>query len=107
VFSGCAYKPLIGGKKCKGIEGIIAGGGEMIKEDTDPDVKDTALISAAQRAEHYEMAGYGTGRAYAQLPGMQDHARVLQQTLDEEGMTDKKLTALTESGINRDAAAGA
>jgi ferritin-like metal-binding protein YciE len=89
------------------MEGIITEGDEMIREDAEPDVKDAALISAAQRIEHYEMAGYGTVRTYAQLLGMQDHARVLHQTLDEEGMTDKKLTALAESGINLDAAAGA
>jgi ferritin-like metal-binding protein YciE len=89
------------------MEGIITEGDEMIREDAEPDVKDAALISATQRIEHYEMAGYGTVRTYAQLLGMQDHARVLHQTLDEEGMTDKKLTALAESGINLDAAAGA
>jgi ferritin-like metal-binding protein YciE len=95
------------GKKCKGMEGLIMEGEEMIKEDADPDVKDAGLIAAAQRVEHYEIAGYGTVRTYAQVLGMQEHARMLQQILDEEGNTDKKLTQLAESGINLEAASGA
>ncbi len=94
------------GKKCKGMEGLIMEGEEMIKEDADPDVKDAGLIAAAQRVEHYEIAGYGTVRTYAQVLGMQEHARMLQQILDEEGNTDKKLTQLAESGINLEAASG-
>jgi ferritin-like metal-binding protein YciE len=92
-------------KKCKGMEGVIAEGQEMLSEDLDPQVKDAALISAAQRAEHYEIAAYGTVRTYAQILGDEQAARLLQQTLDEEGQTDKMLTQLAESGINRQAQA--
>ncbi|MEO7723684.1 MAG: ferritin-like domain-containing protein [Chthoniobacterales bacterium] len=85
------------GPKCKGMEGLIKEGSEMIKEDADEDVRDAGLIAAAQRVEHYEMAGYGCARTYANLLGDKDGARLLQKTLDEEGATDKKLTKLAES----------
>jgi ferritin-like metal-binding protein YciE len=78
----------------------------MIKEKGDPDVKDAGLIASAQRAEHYEMAGYGTVRTYAQVMGHKEHVKLLQQILDEEGAADKKLTSLAESGINVEAASG-
>ena len=94
------------GKKCKGMEGLIAEGEEMIKENADPDVKDAGLIAAANRVEHYEIAGYGTVRTYAKLLGRNQDAMLLQQTLDEEGDADKKLTQLAESGINLEAASG-
>jgi ferritin-like metal-binding protein YciE len=94
------------GKKCKGMEGLIAEGEEMIKERGDPDVKDAGLIAAAQRVEHYEIAGYGCVRTYAHTLGMDQHATLLQQTLDEEGNADKKLTQLAESSINLEAASG-
>lgn len=90
------------GKKCKAMEGLVEEGSEVIKEDADPDVKDAALIAAAQRVEHYEMAGYGCVRTYANLLGYKSAAKLLQQTLDEEGDTDKALTKLSES-INVDA----
>ena len=83
-------------KKCKGMEGLIKEGKEMIKEDAEPEVKDAGLIAAAQRVEHYEIASYGCARTFAQLLGLNDIARLLQQTLDEEGETDKKLTAMAE-----------
>lgn len=92
-------------KKCKGMEGVIEEGQEVLDEDMDPQVKDAALISAAQRAEHYEIAAYGTVRTYAQYLGEDQAVRLLQQTLDEEGETDKKLTQLAESGINQRAEA--
>ncbi len=85
------------GPKCKGMEGLIKEGAEMIEEDADEDVRDAGLISAAQRVEHYEMAGYGCARTYANLLGDKDGARLLQKTLDEEGATDKKLTKLAEN----------
>src|SRR6188472_2533565 len=85
------------GKKCKAMEGLIEEGSEVIEEDMDPDVKDAALIAAAQRVEHYEIAGYGCVRTYAQLLGHSKAAKLLQQTLDEEGDTDKALTKLAES----------
>ena len=95
------------GKKCKGMEGLLEEGKEMMQEDMEDDVMDAALIAAAQRVEHYEIAGYGTVRAYAQLLGDKDAARLLQQTLDEEGAADKKLTQLAETTINVEAAVGA
>ena len=85
------------GPKCKGMEGLLKEGAGMIEEDADDDVRDAGLISAAQRVEHYEMAGYGTARTYAQLLGDKKGAKLLQETLDEEGATDKKLTQLAEN----------
>lgn len=96
------------GKKCKAMEGLIDEGKELMQEDADPSVMDAALIAAAQRVEHYEMAGYGCVRTYAQLLGYDDAAALLQKTLDEEGAADKKLTDLAETVINIEAnAAGA
>ena len=91
------------GKKCKGMEGLLEEGKELIQERPEPEVLDAGLISAAQRVEHYEIAGYGTVRAYAQLLGEEEHVALLQETLDEEGAADKKLTALAESSINIEA----
>ncbi len=79
------------------MEGVLKEGQEMIEEDAEDDVRDAGLITAAQRVEHYEMAGYGTARTYAQLLGDNAGAKLLQKTLDEEGATDKKLTQLAES----------
>ena len=87
------------GKKCKGMEGLIEEGKEML-EELDEENMDAGLIGAAQKVEHYEIAGYGTARTHADLLGLKKVARLLQQTLDEEGATDKKLTALAESIIN-------
>ena len=75
------------------MKGLIKEGQETINEDASPEVKDAALIAAAQRVEHYEMAGYGTVRTYAELMGHKSVAHLLQETLEEEGATDKKLTA--------------
>ena len=85
------------GAKCKGMEGLIKEGSEMIEEEGDDDVRDAGLISAAQRVEHYEIAGYGCARTYAELLGDNDGAELLQQTLDEEKETDRKLTELAGS----------
>lgn len=82
------------GKFCKGMEGILAEGKELLKEDAEPDVLDAGLITAAQHVEHYEIAGYGTVRTYAQLLGENEAMSLLQQTLDEEEQTDQKLTQL-------------
>ena len=88
------------GKKCKAMQGLIAEGKEAINEDgTDP-VRDAALIAAAQRVEHYEMAGYGTVRTFAQTLGEDDLSSLLQQTLNEEGEADKKLTELALGRVN-------
>jgi ferritin-like metal-binding protein YciE len=85
------------GKKCVGMEGLLEEGSELIKEKPEPDVLDAGLISAAQHVEHYEIAGYGTVRTWARLLGRDDQAALLQQTLDEEGETDKLLTSLAEA----------
>ena len=92
------------GKKCHGMEGLLEEGKELISERPNPDVLDAGLISKAQHVEHYEMAGYGTVRAWAQLLGFDQHVELLQQTLDEEGEADKTLTQLAESSINIEAA---
>jgi ferritin-like metal-binding protein YciE len=88
------------GPKCKGMEGVIAEGAEMIEEEADEEVRDAGLIAAAQRVEHYEMAGYGTARTYAELLGDKAGAKILQTTLDEESSTNEKLTKLAVSAIN-------
>src|SRR5580765_3696030 len=92
-----------GGKKCKGMEGLIKEGAEIIAEDPDPEELDAGLISAAQRVEHYEMAGYGCVCAYAKLLGEDRALAFLNQTLEEEKETDKKLTQLS-GRINLEAA---
>ena len=91
------------GKKCVGMEGLLEEGKELIKEKPEKEVLDAGLITAAQHVEHYEMAGYGTCRTWARLLGYEEQARLLQQTLDEEGDTDKLLTSIAESRINIDA----
>ena len=88
------------GVGCKAIRGIIEEGQEIIEEEGDDEVRDAGLIAAAQRVEHYEIAGYGCARTYAELLGDNNGAKLLQQTLDEEGATDKELTALAKSYIN-------
>jgi len=93
------------GKKCKGMEGLIEEGKEILEEEGAPEVIDAALISAAQRVEHYEIAAYGCLRSYAQLLGNREADRLLQQTLAEEEAADKTLTALSEGGINQAAVA--
>lgn len=103
IFSSLEGSPR--GKKCVGMEGLIAEGDELLKEDVEPDVLDAGLIAAAQKVEHYEIASYGTARAWAEKIGHQDHARLLQQTLDEEAMANEKLTDLAESYINMEAQA--
>ncbi len=101
IFQELGTKP--GGKQCKGMQGVIADGDEILQEDGNPMVKDAGLLSAAQHVEHYEMAGYGSVRTHAQMLGYDDAARALQQTLNEEGETDHKLTKLAESLINTQA----
>lgn len=96
----------LSGHKCKGMEGLLEEGEELLEEHADSDVLDAALIASAQRVEHYEIAGYGCARTYARLLGLEDDARLLQQTLDEEGETDKLLTEMAESVINIEALMG-
>jgi ferritin-like metal-binding protein YciE len=91
------------GKKCKAMEGLIEEGSELMAEQAEPAVMDAALIAAAQRVEHYEMAGYGCVRTYARLLGHKEAADLLQATLQEEAAADKKLSKLAESTINVEA----
>ena len=109
ILKGLNVSP--GGHHCEGMEGVLKEGRSRIRRDSPSDVKDAALISAAQRVEHYEIAGYGTARTYARLLGDWESERLLQQTLDEEGATDHRLSDLATTGINqhaqtRDAPAG-
>jgi ferritin-like metal-binding protein YciE len=93
-------------KPCKGIRGIIAEGKEHMEEAANKSVLDAMLVSAAQHVEHYEMATYGTLRTWAAELDLADQSRLLQQTLNEEGETDKLLTKLAESRINQQAETG-
>lgn len=88
------------GPKCEAMAGLVEEGQKMIEEEADEAVKDAGLIAAAQRVEHYEIAGYGTARTFARHLGHEDAADLLQQTLDEEAATNEKLTELAESEIN-------
>lgn len=94
------------GKKCKAMEGPVAEGKEMMEEDAEPALKDLALIGAAQKVEHYEIASYGTARTLAEIADENDIAKILQETLDEEGETEKKLTEIAMQ-LNLDAVATA
>ena len=108
IFEGYNEKPT--GKKCKGMEGLIEEGDEAAKEDYEDDAKDAALIGAAQRVEHYEMAAYGTVRAMAEKLGDSKAVKLLTQTLQEEKDTDEKLTELAEKipveGASKSTSAG-
>ncbi len=101
IFKGLGEKPT--GKTCKAMKGLVEEGKEVIDEDGEDSVLDAALIGAAQRVEHYEMAGYGVVRTFASLLGENAAVAILQRTLDEEGAADKKLTGLAESIINVEA----
>lgn len=93
------------GKKCKGMEGLIEEGKEKMEEEGEGPVIDAALIAAAQKVEHYEIAAYGCLRTYAELLGYTQAVRLLEQNLAEEEAADKKLTQLGEGGINESAVA--
>ncbi|HZI40593.1 MAG TPA: DUF892 family protein, partial [Gemmatimonadaceae bacterium] len=95
-----------GGKKCKGMEGLIEEAKELLDEDASDEVLDAGMISKAQHVEHYEMAGYGTVRTYAEQLGYADQAKLLQQTLDEEGKANELLTQIAESSVNLEAEEG-
>jgi ferritin-like metal-binding protein YciE len=90
-------------RKCKGMQGILQEGDEMVDNDAPPKVRDAAIISACQRVEHYEMAGYGTVRTYAEQLGLDRAATVLQETLVEESMADEKLTRIARGRVNVEA----
>jgi ferritin-like metal-binding protein YciE len=103
IFQGLDSSPK--GKKCKAMEGLIEEGKELLeqKKDAEPSVLDAALIGAAQRVEHYEMAGYGCVRTFAKLLGNAVAQKLLQETLDEEAEADERLTSLAEAVVNPDA----
>lgn len=90
------------GKTCQGMKGVLEEGAEMMEETEEGEVRDAGMISAAQRVEHYEIAAYGTVRTLAELLGQKEIAKLLQETLDEEGNTDKKLTQIA-TNVNRQA----
>ena len=94
IFSAMEESPK--GRKCAGMEGLVEEGEEVIKEQSGSDALDSGLIASAQRVEHYEIAGYGTVRTFAELLGDDKAAELLQQTLDEEKETDEKLTELAK-----------
>jgi ferritin-like metal-binding protein YciE len=97
------FKQLEGtprGKSCKAMQGILEEGKDAINLNADDAVRDAALIAAAQRVEHYEIAGYGTARTMAELLGYDDVAAELEQTLEEEQETDERLTEIAESEVN-------
>jgi ferritin-like metal-binding protein YciE len=102
IFKDLEFSP--GGHRCEGIAGLIKEARELTRDVTDAEVLDAALIAAAQRVEHYEMAGYGVARAYAEKLGDYAAADLLQQSLDEEGAADRKLTTLALRRINFEAA---
>lgn len=91
------------GKKCAAMQGLIEEGQELLEEMEESPVRDAGLITAAQKVEHYEMAGYGSARTFAELLGHGDAAKLLQETLEEEKNADQKLTELAESVINEEA----
>ena len=95
IFQGLKEKPT--GESCKGMKGLIKEGDDMASRDGDSSVIDAAIISAAQRVEHYEMAGYGTVRTYADLLGEREFSNLLQATLDEEKEADKTLTEIAKT----------
>src|SRR5436309_2351329 len=101
IFKKLGEKPT--GKTCKAMKGLVEEGKEIIEEDGDESVLDAALIGAAQKVEHYEIASYGTARTFASLLGEEEAVEALQKTLDEEAAADKKLTALAESLVNPEA----
>jgi ferritin-like metal-binding protein YciE len=92
-----------GRHKCKAMEGLIHEGSELLKDDAEESIRDAALIGAAQRVEHYEIAGYGTARTFAEMLGHTEAAELLQQTLDEEKETDQLLTELALTSVNVEA----
>jgi len=103
IFEMLDEKPT--GKKCLGMEGLVKEGAETLKEDYEDALMDAAIIGAAQRVEHYEIAGYGTVRAFAELLGENEHVSLIEQTLEEEKQTDEKLSQLADQ-INSEATQG-
>ena len=101
IFVKLGKKPT--GKTCKAMKGLIEEGSEMMKEDGPDSVIDAGIIAAAQRVEHYEIAGYGVARTFASILGEDEAEDLLQETLDEEGAADEKLTEIAEGIVNEEA----
>jgi ferritin-like metal-binding protein YciE len=97
VYLGLAAR----GKRCVGMEGLLSEGQEVLADCDDGDVADAAIIASCQRVEHYEIAGYGTARAFALRLGLEEVAELLNQTLDEESAADERLSAIAEGQVNR------
>jgi ferritin-like metal-binding protein YciE len=95
IFESLGESP--GRKKCSGMQGLIKEAGHVLEAEGDPTAKDAAMICGAQKVEHYEMGAYGCLRTWAEILGKEDAARLLQQTLDEEGGADKKLTEIAQN----------
>lgn len=105
IFSRMGVSP--GRQKCAGMEGLLKEGQQLLDEHLTDDVRDAGMIAAAQKVEHYEIAAYGTLAAYARLLGMEDALALLEETLDEEKRTDRRLTDLAESSVNFEAQSAA
>lgn len=101
IFKGLDENPK--GKTCKAMKGLVEEGSEILEHDGDPSVLDAGIIAAAQKVEHYEIASYGTARTFANLLGEKEAAKLLQETLDEEGEANEKLNELAESTVNAEA----
>jgi ferritin-like metal-binding protein YciE len=101
IFEGLEFEP--GGHKCTGMEGLLGEGKSVLEDASDPSVRDAAIIAGAQRVEHYEIAGYGTARAYAEKLGDYQASDLLQKSLNEEAMSDQTLSRLAERKINFEA----
>ena len=104
IFEKLDKKPT--GKTCKAMKGLIEEGSEVLEEEGEEPVLDAAIIAAAQKVEHYEIASYGTVRTFAEILGEEDAVELLQQTLDEESEADQRLTELAEEVVNVEASAG-
>lgn len=101
IFETLEFEPR--GHHCAGMEGLIKEANSVIKSISEPDVRDAALVAASQRIEHYEMAGYGVARTFAEKLGEYDAADLLQESLNEESMADQRLTRLAERKLNFEA----
>ena len=101
IFKGLDFAP--GGQRCKGMEGLLEEGKDMLSAEGDPLVRDAGIIAACQRVEHYEIAAYGTAAAFAEQLGQHDAATLLHQTLDEEAAADTKLSRLARKRVNFEA----
>ncbi len=104
IFASYDKRPVA--KRCKGMAGLLEEAKEAVEEDMAPHVKDAALVAAAQRVEHYEMAVYGSLRTFARVLGDNESACLLQESLEEEGQADRDLTMIAEETINLQAHAG-